>query len=247
MMRLKNKKGFAMILILALLPVLVGGMLAVLFVINFIQLNAHHQYLCRSNHLKTQGQVIPLLESLLKLNPLSRKLRIELLAAEAHLAAVTASAPLLIPAAEARLLKVQMQRAALDQQQKQLINMSNRWLYIGHAQTQMQLRSEIQKDLRLLKPFIQSSFTMDNSSAPKLAVHPDFPDTAPTYSPDENIADTQALAHRWHYNLEIAGFLQSFLQGKQQYNKECAVTVAQQGSKWVAQIHKVKSWSKLSW
>lgn len=245
---LRNQKGFALTIILALLPVLIGGMLVVLFAMNYMKMNARHLYLCRSAHLEDQKQVAALLQQLLDLNPKAKDLREKRrLAEEALDAAMSSGQPYAIAVAQAGKTLVIGMQTVLDLQQRQLIGNSNRLLYQGHSSMQQQLRQTIKKDLASLKPFIKSSFELKSNSPPQLAVRPDKPDLAPVYNTYPDIEERQALAHQWQYSLDVAGFLETFLHGKQSFEKNCAVTVAKQGKKWNAKIHRVRSWSKWAW
>ena len=136
---LRNEKGFALILILSVLPILIGAGFAVLFTMNYMQMNAHHLYICRTESLKTQNQVGKNLETLLKLNPVARELRVEKIAADVAVAAAIAAYGYGLPAARAYQQSVKVRRVALDISQRALITQSNALLIKTYFQTRSDL------------------------------------------------------------------------------------------------------------
>jgi hypothetical protein len=238
---LRNEKGFALALILSVLPILIGAGLVALFTMNYMQMNAHHLYICRTESLKTQNQVGKNLETLLKLNPLSRELRIEKIAADVAVAAAIAAYGYGLPAARAYEQSVKVRRVALDIEQRALIIRSNALLLKTYFQTRSELNAQISKDLGMLRPFITSTFSMRFSAPTYLAVRPDKTDLAPVYETQPQFEKRMTLVHRWQYRLSVADFLGKFLKGEQEFNRDCSVTLSEKDNKWQGKIREDKS------
>ncbi|MDG0815458.1 hypothetical protein [Bdellovibrio svalbardensis] len=233
---LKNEKGFALALMMALLPILIGLILVTFAIVSFVQIDLKLHQICRSESLKGQEAVAPLLKSLLALNPLALKLKLELIQAKAQ--AVSGN-----PAALARLAQVEAKVLKLITQQQQLIKQSNLLLLKAHTSNQIKLWNEKDQTLRTI-PLFKSELQVLSSKVPTLAVRPDSIDRPPTYSPAENFSNRQALEQRWQYRLSITKPLQPFLTGNYVFEKSCAVTLKEENSKWFPQMKRDRSLSK---
>ncbi|MFS4459528.1 hypothetical protein [Bdellovibrio sp. HCB2-146] len=239
-----NNKGFALAITMALLPVLLGLGLLLFTALGIMQFNQQTQYMCRSGGLQGQKLVAPLLKSLLALNSLAVKLKADEALAQARLyTAMATGNATAIATAEMRLLKIQEKRADLDQKQKMLIRESNRLLSINHKYTQGKIRQALQEGLPKIS-YLKIDFQLNPTTAPELAVRPDYTDIAPTYSPVDKFDEQQALAHSWQYRLRVRNSFQNFLDGDIKWSPSCSVTLKQEGSSWVPKIRKAKSSSK---
>ncbi|KHD89145.1 MAG: hypothetical protein OM95_04785 [Bdellovibrio sp. ArHS] len=238
---MKNQKGFALILMLACLPVVVSGFLFLSAVFGFMQSDLAMKYQCRVQGQTGQRAVAPYLQKLLALNSTAKKLKIEELKAYAQLASFN---PFLVAAAKARLLKVRIQKEQLDIKQKQLINQANIVLRDAFTKTRKELLKTQSSLSNLL--FKVSHFSLQGQ-VPLLAVRPDYPDTAPTYSPDFEFAEKQSLAHEWQYTLSVRRPFSQFLSGEFQFHKACAVSLAEENSQWVPKIIRGKFSLKSVW
>lgn len=247
-MSLRDNRGFAMTLIMALLPALLGVLCLVFLGLAFVQFEMRENYLCRNQQLKTQNQVGPLLEALLELNPQAVELQTEYEAAQAELAAATASAdPAGIAEASSELALIMSEKVALATQQQALIEQSNTLLEAGSAQTQRALSDQGRTFLEGLRPFLQNDFHMVPKTPPVLAVRPATTDIAPPYELVPDFENQQALVQEWQYRLRVGGPFAAFLRGQSQFDKNCAVTLRQQEEHWVAQILRDKYSSKSAW
>lgn len=233
---LKNERGFALALIMALLPALIGAVLVSFAIVSFVQMDLKMKHICRTEGLQGQERVAPLLGALLALNPTATALRLELI--QARLQAISRN-----PAAIAYLKTVEMKVRSFEIKQQQLIQQSNLLLRTANFTTYSKLWREKQYITGFL-PLFQSNLQVFNSPAPRLAVRPDSPDSPPTYSPTKNFSNDQALAHRWQYQLSIIKPLKPFLNGSFKFEKNCVVTLRKEGLEWVSQIKKDKSSSK---
>ncbi|MNJ99850.1 hypothetical protein D3C87_176310 [compost metagenome] len=243
--RIQSQKGFSAVLILTLLPALLAFFFLVHLGIGFIQFELRLNHVCRQTHINTQNKVGVYLKKLLELNPKALKLRqAEALAQKAVLAAVGTPA---YPAAQARLLQVQLQRQMLAQQQQELLRISNQTLIIGFERSRKGLHREQQSFTPSLRPLLSTQFALIPGKAPRLAVRPDFPDTAPAYFPENDFEEQQALVQKWQYNVKVSPLFKFFLDGQFKFEKDCAVTLSQEALSWTAKIHKVRSSPKSPW
>ncbi|MFV8257508.1 hypothetical protein ACNQKP_06875 [Bdellovibrio bacteriovorus] len=242
-----NQQGFAAILILALLPILVSGLLLVAAMMGFLQLDLAMKHTCRSEGLRTQDNVRPHLEKLLSLNPRALKLKAQWITAQVQLkAAYAAKNPPLIAAAKLRVAQVEAWRQTLDVQQKQLIQQSNLQLQRGHTTTRSHLfRASRESQSRL--NFLTIKTRLHNEPIPRLAVRPDVPDIAPTYSPEPDFEVRQALAQRWQYRIALRPPLSNFLKADFGFEKACAVTLTKGPLRWKTKITTAKYSLKSVW
>lgn len=241
MMPLKNNKGFALALILGLVPLLIAGLVFTFSLVSTIQTDLSLKYACRNGGIQGQKKVAPLLESLMSLNPKAHHLKKEYLQTQDALAsAIAAQNPILIARYTAKLATIEAQRLALDIRQKQIIQQSNIHLTWAHAKTKTQLRLESNK---MSNPLLKLQIESLRGTAPLLAVRPDTPDLAPTYSPERDFEIKQALAHEWQYRLGVRAPYSSFLKSEFTLKKTCSVTLRKEDSSWVIKIIK----GKFSW
>jgi len=237
-----NQKGFALAMMMALLPVMVGLFLLMSAVLGVNQFNLRTQQACREGGLRGQEQVAPLLKKLLGLNPQAVKLKTAEAQAQARLkAAIAAQNPPVITAARAHLLIIQLQRRTLDLRQKQLIQQSNLALLQAHRKTHQALGGALNEGLPTFN-YLKIVSHRNFSSPPKLAVRPESSDVAPTYRTSVNFESDQALAHSWQYQLQVRSSFQNFLMADLKWNPACAVTLKEENLSWVPKIKKVKSW-----
>lgn len=233
-MVIKNQKGSALAIILAILPVFIAGALLCFSLLGLVQNDLAMKYECRTEGQKGQKRVSPLLSTLLALNPVAIALKAELAKAIAELATAVASEnPVAIAKATARYTKVLEKRDKLDRRQKQLVKQSNLFLQQTHTFTALSLRrtGAIASNI-LLKTELGSV----RGKAPKLAVRPDSPDIAPTYSLIDDFENKQALAHEWQYRIQVRPPFSNFLKGEFIFKKACAVSLAKENSSWHPKI-----------
>lgn len=244
---LKSEKGFAAILVISLLPCLLAGLFLVAVLMSFLQTDLELKHRCRNGGLTGQALVRPHLASLLALNPLATTLKIQENTLLVKLAAAISSGNVpAITALKVQLAKIRQRRQELDIRQKQLIQQSNLVLSRSHSSTAFDIRRRSQ-ELKKKFFFLNLSLRTLPEEAPDLAVRPDSPDIAPTYSPEENFETRQALAHRWQYRLTPHGPLAHFLSGTFQFEKACAVTLTKEVRGWKTLITKGKYSLKSVW
>lgn len=243
-MNRNDKKGFALILMLALLPLLTAGLLMIFAMMGFMQTDLALKHACRSGGLQGQRTIKPLLGSLLALNPLAQTLRLQKIKAQQEL--ILATNPPALLAATAKLGRIQQKQKELDMRQKQLIRQSNMLLDRSHSGTRRQILKEAQQSSSRLF-FLETKRHLEFSLAPKLAVRPDSSDLAPTYSPVDDFESEQALAHRWQYKIALRPPFRNLLPAVFHFDKACAVTLTKESSEWKVKITKGRFSLKSVW
>ncbi|WP_374029224.1 hypothetical protein [Bdellovibrio bacteriovorus] len=242
---MKNDKGFALAIIISLLPLFLGGFLLAFATAGFIAHDLSLKHICREEGLRTQKKVVPLLKKLLSLNPLARRLKEREVRAQKNLAKAQATGlPNVIAAAAAELALAKLRRLELDIKQKQLIQESNRLLRTNHLLTQRKLSSSARG---LSSAFLEIQNVRIDGTAPRLAVRPEQMEIAPAYHPQPEFAQAQALAHEWHYQTKVLPPFSHFLSGVFQFRKSCSVTLTEENFQWVAKIIKGRSSLKSVW
>lgn len=236
---LKNNKGFALALMMALLPVMLGTLMVTWVIASFIQTDLKMNYLCRNEGLSGQQQVAPLLKTLLAMNKRATQLQIEFTAAKAAFYAAPT------PQTKAKLEEVRFKVILFKAKQQELIRAANVLLQHSHISGQAKLWRE-QNAIKNVLPLLSGEFQVLPTNAPTLAVRPTLPDP-PTYSPVEDFAHQQALEQRWQYRLTVKRPLQAFLSGDFRFEKSCAVTLKEGDLAWQPQIIKARSSSKSLW
>ena len=244
-MEIKNEKGFALALIMALLPIFVAGLVVMFCIVNITQTDLAVKYKCREEGLFAQKQVAPLLTSLFALNPLATALKAQLLATQAALAAAVAQQNWPVAAKHVKKIQeINKKRKELDIRQKQIIRQSNLILELNHFTTSLHLRQLLQSRANALMSLQLLGLS---GKAPKLAVRPDDSDIAPTYSPKDNFTQEQALAHEWQYRLSVRRPYSHFVSNEFDFKKSCAVTLVKENSQWQPTVSKGKSSWKSAW
>ncbi len=240
-MKLSNNKGYALAMILALLPAVVGLFFLAFTVVGLTQFDQATKYACRESGLKAQDKVAVLLRTLLGLNTLATTLKAEAIAANIALIIATASLePEPIRRAYNFKKKVDDQRRALDKRQKQIVSASNNLLRLAHISGHTQITLASRKGLPNI-PFLKLTFRQQLGKAPRLSVKPDSSELAPTYSPLPDLESRQALAHKWQYLVSVRNPFQMFLDGKIEFQRSCEVTLKKEGSSWIAKIRRDRS------
>jgi len=237
---LRNNKGYALALMAALLPVLMGLLLLGSAVMITIKINQQYLYTCRSEGLRGQKIVGPHLKALMALNPVSVALRAKKYISRGKIiAALAAQNYIALAKATADYNATLENLRKLDAQQKQIIQQSNLVLRTAHQMAQTKLRKEgfANKSLGIL----ESTFSMEFRQPPKLAVQPDDTDIAPTYSLEKDFENKQALAQKWQYTLRVVRPLRRLLSGTFQFEKSCAITLKEENHTWQPKVKKDKS------
>lgn len=230
----QSDRGFAMILFLSLLPILITGTLIAFALINTIQADLAMKYECRHGGIQGQKMVGPLLASLLKLNPRAVQLRAKKAQAIIEISTATISRnPVALSAATKKYLKVLKQQEDLDGLQKQIIKQANLILHSAREKTKFKLMTTSRSASNIFARFSLLSLV---SKSVKLAVSPDISDIAPIYRLEKDFETAQSLAHEWHFQIKTMAPFSYFIPGTYNYKKACAVTLHKESSQWQSKI-----------
>lgn len=237
---ISNRRGFALAMILGLLPILFGGFFTTSLAIGVIQSDLKLKFLCRSEGLRAQEKVGHHLQKLMSLNPRAAQLRLQIQSARIALAAaIAAQNPVAVTKLSQRIAHLTKLQSSLDIRQKQLINESNRELSTRYHRTQGLLRTN---GAQALNSFPGLLFKFENRSGklPRLAVEPDNPGLAPLYRLQTGFEQKQTLAHRWQFQLVIRPPISRYIGTNFSFEKSCLTTLRQKGLIWVPKITKDK-------
>jgi hypothetical protein len=240
---MKDHQGFATVIFMALIPLLIAAGWGVFFCIGFLKADMATLNVCRSEQLAIMNKVGNDLGKLFDMNTRARNLRLEYQIAEYNLDIATSSGnPYAIAGAEANFLRLQMQREALAFRQNVIIQSANLKLVMGTPQISQSISQEWQKHLSPLAPWLDSSFSVVQLKVPTLAVQPDIPDMAPAYERLPQFEEAQSWVHSWQLQVHGKGWLKKFLTFGGRFQRSCATSLYDENSSWIAKLKKVKSW-----
>jgi hypothetical protein len=233
---MKNQKGFALVLMISLLPVVMAGAACLFVFVGLLEDRIVPKNACRRHLLMGLEQISTPLRTLMNLNPQAVQLRVQMKAALSALAAATAAGN---PPAMARALrwvqKVRQQQRLLDRQQKILLRSAETLLRLAHDRAGAALR---QKPIGFLKT--------ENlrPSAVRVAVRPDVPTTAPVYVFEDDFETRQTLAYEWQSRFVLRGPLANFLTASGRFPDVCAATLTKETWPWQARLNEDRFSSK---
>jgi hypothetical protein len=239
---MKSQKGFAIILLISILPLVLAGGLFFFSAFGFLKSDLSTLNICRAKQLEIQSKAGKNLGKLLKLNPRALSLRLAQVHAErALVAAIELGLPAAIAAAEATLLKIQMQRQALDFRQKTLIQTANSWLAFGGVDLQRDLVREWNFHSSPIKSWIRGALQMGPAKVPKLAVQADLAEVAPVYETLPQFEDAQTWDQTWNLEFKTVSWAQKFLNFNGRFQRSCTTSLYPNPNQWIAQLKKGKS------
>lgn len=194
-----ESQGFASILMLTALPVLLAALMFFAFSSFLVKNWMQSLHTCRSELIHTQKDVARDLESLLKLNPLAQTLRMRLKIAYAKLAFAMASQNWGLAAqAKIEISQIKAQQKQLDLVQKLWIQKANFRMQKGSYKVYQDLRKQNQEIAHRLPWFFSYSIQVQFPRTRLLAVKPDTPGVAPVYELKNNFKHEQALSISWN-------------------------------------------------
>lgn len=239
---MKTPKGFASILLLSMVPLVLAGGLLVFTAFSFLKTDLGTLNLCRALQLEVQNKAGKNLDKLLKLNPQALKLRLAQRRAEKSIyMAVQSGNPAAIAAAEAFFLKVQMQRQALHLRQRTLIETTNVSLKMGGATLQRRLLQEWNFHSQPVSSWLQGRLQLAGAKIPELSVKPDFFEVAPMYEPVLQFEEAQAWTQNWHLELKTLSWAEKFLKFHGRFQRSCTTSLYSENATWIAKLKKAKS------
>lgn len=216
---IKANKGFVLVTLMALLPLLIAAAMAFTFS-SQVLLKWHQTHkICRSESMGLQSQLGQLLRSLMLLNPLATKLRFDEIQTTVKLAAAVAQAnPPAVALLTAKLKMIHAKQKNLDRQQKLILSTAK--VRILKWQTSLNFK---------LRPHTKGVLQLENPTHEALAVEP-WPKgaTAPTYKIKDNFAQEQMVGAKW--SKPIRG--------------ECFATLKQRKLSWIPALSEAKFYLK---
>ncbi len=242
---MKSSEGFATILFLSLLPLILAAGIALFFAFDLLKSDLAILNVCRAKALAVQNKAGRNLTKLLKLNPRAVSLRAEEARAEKILvSAVESGNPGAIAAAEAYLLSVKMRRQDLHIRQRALIDTADAWLAAGGTELPRELQREWLQHHRGLSSWLESRFQTGRTSLAKLAVMADLPEVAPVYLLRPDFVEAQAWKQTWSFRLTTIGWARRYLNFNGGFERSCTVSLYVDGEEWFARLKKDKFSSK---
>lgn len=213
---MKNRRGFALVMMLSLLPV---G-LAVAFAAGagglVISERREAMNSCRTTLMTGLKQAAVPMQRLLDLNPVATALRLRTLQTQISLAAAVASWDIVGAAYHtAQLAKVMRQRRALDRMQKALYE-SARVLLVG-AQTRAFAA------LNGRRGFLNILALPMRPARP--ALRPKDPGLAPTWEKMPRFPEAQRLDQSWQWTFTVGGNAANFLKASHREREKCSATL----------------------
>ncbi|WP_413585324.1 hypothetical protein [Bdellovibrio sp. HCB274] len=231
-----NQNGFALAIMVPLLPVILAFGIMSYAALGFMQIDQKFTHACRSGALTGQEKAGKQIEALLKLNPKAQKLIQSLKQTEQALLAAAGN-PVATAAAAARIALITAAQSVLRVRQEQIILQGNLALQLAQQKTASRLR-QVRAEMNSYDSLFTSQTMTSSSLAPRLAVTPDGPDIAPTYRTLPDIENRQALVQSWQYQLRTPRHLRGFLNGDFSFKKSCSVTVTAKGNSWMPKIQR---------
>lgn len=224
---LNSQKGFAMVLALSLLPLLLAAGFAFLFSGHLLKNWMQSLHICRTELLKTQSQAKSSLDRLLALNKLATSLRAQLLAARIQRAAAIAAQNYPLAAqALARIFAIQAQQRTLDLAQKKLILMANFQMSSGLRRVISRLHTQDANNLTRSTALFEFRIDSIRTFPKTLAVHPDSPDVAPVYELNNDFSQSQGLSVSWNSRFKTNSVRGSrWIQNQHAKKDHCAVSL----------------------
>lgn len=234
-----NQNGFAQILFISLLPLLVSIFMLTFIGANYIQLKTRTETVCLTEQMKAQKTAASLLNILLELNPIVNALKI--LDQGGVIAQLTAAIinPLWIPLITQLKKIVHTARELIDKYQKTSIIAAAANIYktsyidINNQQVQI-----INEHFRIFEFWLKATSTILLATQYKLAVKPDSKDLAPQYSIVRSEVKYMTIRNAWKIELEPLEIFKSFLKGSHTVTHVCAVELVERNERWRPQIVK---------
>lgn len=176
-----------------------AGLLLVLLSQFFLKNWMQSLHICRTELLSTQRKAGAKLQELMGLNSTAERLRVELAEAqERRREAMASRNPILAAKAQADIVRIKGEQAALDREQKALIANADQEMSSGVNRVVVKIRRQSQELQSKLPDLFAFQIRNIQGSPQTLAVHPDRPETAPVYELKNSFKEAQALHVSWN-------------------------------------------------
>ena len=237
-----GQKGFAYVMMLSLIPLLLSGFLFLLFSQFLLQNWMKSLSLCRTELLLTQKEVGAQLQKLMGLNPIAKTLRARMKIAQLHLAmALQSGNPAAIIAIQKKIHEITRAQEQLDDLQKSIVRASNQRMRRGQEKVFEMLKQQNQQvqaqDLLLFRYHIRPM----NASPQELSVQPDRPDRAPIYELKHDFESQQALHVSWISKFQTTHQTGNpWIQNQHKKIGTCGASISQEKNRFKERLRAVK-------
>lgn len=243
-----NPKGFVMIYLLALMPLLMSALTAYLLMNTSLQTWMESSHICRTTLLETQKNVSADLEKLLALNPSVKTVRLQIATTRVAIAAaIAANQGYALPQLYRLLVQFENQEHALGVAQKALIASANLKMLSGPQKVETALRKQYLQLTPRLAEFVSFKLINTWSSPTLLAVKPDHPNRpAAIYELKNNFKRQQSLQVFWKTQLHIQPlqWTKNWFHFKGEKKDSCVASLEQKEQKWISILNEDKFLSK---
>ncbi len=225
----RSSRGFGLILILSLMPLIISLSLVVLIMGAGLNIDQRLKKICRDQLITAQQKSGASMTRLLFLNPVAKNLRIKKRMTEiAYAPAVASGNKVLALRLRAELAEIQLQRQQVDLQQKMILRQQTLTNWLALQQAKSHLRSALDHliqpglfDRRILFPKLKHV---------SLAVTPDLPDIAPIYELKTPFEEEQTLSLFWNWSVQSRS--ESLRRYPLSFQRECSVTLTKRKNQW---------------
>lgn len=222
-----NRRGFAYVMILALMPALLG--LAFALGAGGVVISERREAMsaCRSELLKGLEAARGPMKRLLDLNPAAKALEFRTFQLEVAIAEAAASGNGAgVAIATAQLYRVYKQRKALERVQKALYETAR--LQLWNAQW------KAFQGLSASRDFLKIIALPPLPVRP--ALRPEGPGPAPTWTKEKGFSKAQTLAQRWQWSFDVRGNAKHFLTASHREVETCSATLNDSEDPWFPEL-----------
>lgn len=219
-----RERGFALVLFLTILPVVLAAMFALMAASTLIHERRTAMNACRRELMAGLERAAVPMRALLSTNPRARWLRIR----ELELTAAILADP--EPASRNALI---LKRAAIHRQQSALYARQRR-LYSEAARSLAKTQGLARAALMRARTWIRISGLAPVIARP--AIRPTRPGVAPEWETEKPFPDRQTLEQKWHWSFTIRGPAGKFLTGSHRQEETCAATIDDRRNDWIASV-----------
>jgi|GEM_PF-4528626 len=238
---MNRESGFGTVEFLALMPLLLSVLATIAGASLLFKANSHLRHECRVSVLNSQRTVAEKLRALIKMNPRAQALRAEAAAAQAELEA-SAAIPGALPAAEANLLRVRLERIAFAAAQQALIQQARGLSFAAPLRARSAVMEGLVKEThenKVATPPVRSSSRPGRFSViatPEGDLTPDY-NPSPTFVKDQ-VVDVDVT-------VEVGSLLPDWLRkllptGGLEISSHCQATIEKQEETWIETLNAVR-------
>ncbi len=232
-----NQNGFAQVLFISLLPILISIFMLTFIGANYIHLQTRAETTCITEQMKAQKHAAMAINFLLDLNPIVIALKwIERGSTVAEV--ITTITNLLVSRIISALSKmVKLARKFIDKFQKTLITATNANIYTTTFFRIPQLiKTIIDEHFRVFQFWLNTESSIIPTNIYQLAIKADSNDVAPSYSIVRNKVKHMVTYNSWTIKLKPLETFKNFISGQHQATRSCGVKLVERNQRWQPQI-----------